>query len=280
MTDSHPFLSEEEKELLAQEEKRLGRPLAEMKYPGYQMCFACGEANPIGLHLHFFDRGDGCISFFTPKREHQSYNDRMHGGLAVTLMDEIMGNYLFLRDGIPAYTGKMETRFREPILIGEPVQIVAREVRRKGLLAVMEAKIMKKDGTVCAEAVSHMMLERKKGTVGMTKEELKAKIEELTGAESCCAELKEAGKAFLAALGTEKEKEAAEAFKKELAEDVNTLDQVLPFFASEEAVKYFGKETAENLLKAAEEAKAKGVRYCICPACTAGGYLLDHKDEF
>ena len=28
-----------------------------------------------------------------------------------------------------------------------------------------------------------------------------------------------------------------------------------------------------------EEAKANGAKYCICPACTAGGAILDKKDE-
>ena len=53
----------------------------------------------------------------------------------------------------------------------------------------------------------------------------------------------------------------------------------IPFFKSEAGVKYFGKETAAALAKAADEAKEKGSKYCICPACTAGGYLLDHIHE-
>lgn len=161
MKDSCSFLSEGEKRLLAGEEKKLGHSLTEMEPPGYSMCFACGGDNPIGLHLHFFDSGSGCISFFTPGKEHQSYDGRMHGGLILTLMDEVMGNAIFLREGIPAYTGRMESRFRTPVRIGEPVMITAEEVRRKGSLSVMEAKIIREDGTVCAEAVSHMVLERK-----------------------------------------------------------------------------------------------------------------------
>lgn len=60
---------------------------------------------------------------------------------------------------------------------------------------------------------------------------------------------------------------------------VQSIDTVIPFFKSEAGVKYFGKETAAALAKAADEAKAKGSKYCICPACTAGGYLLDHIHE-
>ncbi|WP_297022781.1 PaaI family thioesterase [uncultured Dialister sp.] len=56
----------------------------------------------------------------------------------------------------------MESRFRSPILIGETVKVVCREVKRKGPLAVMEAEVMHEDGTVAAEALSHMMFERPK----------------------------------------------------------------------------------------------------------------------
>ena len=152
-------LTEKEKEILTAECARLGIAVTEWeRNPEYSMCFACGMGNPIGLHLHFFKTPDGCLSVFTPKREHQSYNDRMHGGLIMTLMDEIMGNYLFLKEGTPAYTGKMESRFRKPVLIGETVLITCREVKRKGHLAILEATVQKEDGTIAAEATSHMML--------------------------------------------------------------------------------------------------------------------------
>lgn len=164
---NHPFpLNEKETALLRREEERRGITLVECpRNPAYNMCFACGTENPIGLHLHFFPLPQGCLSLFTPSREHQSYNDRMHGGLIMTLMDEVMGNYLFLKDGIPAYTGKMESRFRQPILIGETVLITCEEVRRKGHLIVMSAKITKEDGTIVAEATSHMMLGMKERVV-------------------------------------------------------------------------------------------------------------------
>lgn len=153
-------LNDKEKALLKKEEEKLGHPLKELTGgPAYSMCFACGNDNPLGLHLRFFSIPGGCLAFFTPSHEHQSYNDRMHGGLIMTLMDEVMGNYLFLNTGIPAYTGKMESRFRSPVLIGEPIKVICHEVKRKGPLSVMEAKVLHEDGTVAAEATSHMMFE-------------------------------------------------------------------------------------------------------------------------
>lgn len=114
----------------------------------------------------------------------------------------------------------------------------------------------------------------------MTKDEIIAKVKETIEAPSCCADLKKVGAAYLKAVGTADEAKAAEALKKELKADVNSIDAVIPFFGSEDAKKLFGAAQAEGMYKAAKEAKAKGVKYCICPACTAGGVLLDHIDEF
>ena len=67
----------------------------------------------------------------------------------------------------------------------------------------------------------------------MTKEERIAKVQEMIDAPSCCADLKEAGKAYLAAVGTDKEAEAQAALVAEMKEDVCAIDDVMAFFASE-----------------------------------------------
>jgi hypothetical protein len=116
--------------------------------------------------------------------------------------------------------------------------------------------------------------------IEMAKEEILGKVKEIMNAPSCYEGLKRVCEAYLKAAGTADEKEAALTLKKELKEDVCSIDQVIPFFESEEGAKVLGADTAKGLAKAAHEAKAKGVKYCICPACTAGGWLLDHESEW
>ena len=65
----------------------------------YSWCFACGKDNPSGLHMRFEIDDDKCTAYFTPRREHQSYPGRMHGGLVAVLLDEVTGNYLFAKEG-------------------------------------------------------------------------------------------------------------------------------------------------------------------------------------
>lgn len=125
----------------------------------YNWCFACGKDNPIGLKLKFKITEDECSTTFVPERQHQSYDGRMHGGLISTLLDETMGNFLYLRDGRAAYTAKMEVRFRQPVLIGEKVTVIARVKKQKGRLVEMESKMIKEDGILAAEAEAKMMYE-------------------------------------------------------------------------------------------------------------------------
>ena len=111
----------------------------------YPMCFACGKKNPIGLKMTFKMDEKECVSYFTPKEEHQSYNGMMHGGLISVLLDEIMGHYLFCMEGKPAYTAKMELRYRQPL--------------KKGWWGRKKGENKTKKGGVAAEGTAKMMLE-------------------------------------------------------------------------------------------------------------------------
>ena len=121
-------------------------------------CFGCGRDNPIGLKLDMKLDGDRCVAYFTPKAEHESYGDRMHGGLTSTLLDEVMGDYVFRMAGKPAYTARLEIRFRSAIRIGETVKVEGWPEVHRGRLFIMKGKITHADGTPAAEAKAEMML--------------------------------------------------------------------------------------------------------------------------
>lgn len=121
-------------------------------------CFGCGKDNPIGLHLQMHWLGDHYVAVFTPKKEHESYGDRMHGGLTCTLLDEVMGDYVFHTVGIPAYTAHMDIRYRQPVPIGQPLTVEAWLVKHRGRLYIMQGRVTNADGSVAAEAKAEMML--------------------------------------------------------------------------------------------------------------------------
>lgn len=99
--------------------------------------------------------------------------------------------------------------------------------------------------------------------------EIRQKVQEMIAAPSCCAELKEAGQAWLDAAGTAGEAEAASKLLAEIEEDIMPIDGLIAFAGSEMGVKVFGEERAAGMLAHAKEIKEKGGLYCDCPACAA-----------
>ncbi len=111
----------------------------------------------------------------------------------------------------------------------------------------------------------------------MTKTDLIQKVKDVTAAPSCCAELRAVSQAYLDALGTAGEAAAAKALVAELEEDVCSVDDLIGFAESIGGKKFFGPEKAAGMAAAAKKAKADGAVHCICPACTAGGVILDNR---
>ena len=111
----------------------------------------------------------------------------------------------------------------------------------------------------------------------MNKQTLIEKIKAMAAAPSCCAELKQAVQAYLDAVGTANEKSAAQNLIAEIAEDITTIDDLVPFAHSEIAVQIFGAEGAKKFAAHADELKASGAKYCDCGACAPGIEILNNK---
>ena len=128
-----------------------------MEKTEYTQCFGCGKDNPIGLKLDMHVNESDSYAEFVPKPEHQSYDDRMHGGLVSTLIDEVMGNHVFVLTGKPAYTADLHLRFKASVKIGEKVRIESHIVSRRGRLFVTKGCIIKENGTVAVTAEAKLM---------------------------------------------------------------------------------------------------------------------------
>ena len=63
-----------------------------------------------------------------------------------------------------------------------------------------------------------------------------------------------------------------------LAAEVCTVDELIGLCESETGVKFFGAEKAKAMAEAAKKSKAEGNKYCICPACQAGGKIYENRE--
>ncbi len=104
------------------------------------------------------------------------------------------------------------------------------------------------------------------------------KTKELIDAPTCSQEAREAAKAWLDAVGTDKEQEETKKYIAELEEDIVTVDGLIAFAESEAGAGVFG-EKAPEVAAHGREIKAAGAKYCDCPACAAVEAILSKKEE-
>lgn len=108
---------------------------------------------------------------------------------------------------------------------------------------------------------------------------IEEKTQEVLNAPSCCPELKEMAQKWLDAENTPEEEKVTKDYLQELSEDVLSIDALIGFASSEQGAQVFGEEQAKAMVEQATKAKEAGAKHCICPACSAGGAILDKKDE-
>ncbi|MFQ6791415.1 MAG: molecular chaperone Hsp90 [Thomasclavelia sp.] len=106
-----------------------------------------------------------------------------------------------------------------------------------------------------------------------------SKTKELIEAVTCCKELKEAGKNYLDAIGSDQENEMAKAYFKEMEEDIMPIDNLIAFAGSEAGTQVFG-DRAKEVEAHSKAIKEAGAKYCDCPACQICEELLAKKADY
>ena len=123
-----------------------------------EYCFACGEKNPIGLHLSFNFDGERIFTKKILPKEFQGYDGTAHGGILSTMLDETMCKFISAKYNEKAVTGRLEIRYKFPTPIEQELKITAwQENQRKNIIS-MRATVETLDGNVTAEATAKFAL--------------------------------------------------------------------------------------------------------------------------
>lgn len=116
-------------------------------------CFACGPANPIGMHLHFDRAGDaeGVVAHATLASHYQGWRGIAHGGIVMALLDEAMAHAAGFA-GHRGVTAAVNVRFRKPVPLERPIVVRGRVTwQRRNVLGV-EGNVFDADGRLLAHA--------------------------------------------------------------------------------------------------------------------------------
>ena len=124
------------------------------KQSNSKMCLICGLQNKAGLKAPFYEMEDNSVvTIFRYNDIHQSYPERVHGGMISSLLDELIGRAIWVYEPtIWGVTATLNVKFRKPVplneeLIGKGVIIENKKRLFKGV-----GYIYSKDLELLAEA--------------------------------------------------------------------------------------------------------------------------------
>ena len=112
------------------------------------------EHNPAHLGLRFSVEPPGLVARFVPEAIHRGAPGLLHGGLAATALDEVMGGLGWALDGVHTMTATLNLRYRQP------VPLDGREITVESWRPVLDSRRRQRvfgrlrlaDGTVAVEA--------------------------------------------------------------------------------------------------------------------------------
>ena len=113
-----------------------------------QRCFGCAPGHSGGLRLAFERRGDDVVTSFVPGDEHQGPPGLMHGGLVMTLADELgVWTVLAIKERM-AFTAGIHARQTRPVRLGRAVEGRGRIARDSSRVVEVEIDL-RQDGEPC-----------------------------------------------------------------------------------------------------------------------------------
>jgi len=122
--------------------------------PG-QPCFGCSPDHPSGFRLSFIEEADApaattgedaipaptLLTRFTPRESDQGPPGVMHGGLVLTLADELAAWALIVRLGKFGFTARVAANLVRPTRVGVEIEGRARISRSTGRTAEVQVRL-------------------------------------------------------------------------------------------------------------------------------------------
>ena len=124
------------------------------KQENSKMCLVCGLKNKFGLRAAFYElENNELLAVFQPMEEHQSYPNRLHGGISAAILDETIGRAIMMNysDDYWGVTVEFTSRYKKPVPLDEELRVVGRITKDGNRIFEGSGEILLKDGSVAVE---------------------------------------------------------------------------------------------------------------------------------
>lgn len=124
------------------------------KQKNYKLCYVCGVENPFGLKAPFYEMEDhSVVSIFEYKEIHQSYPERVHGGLIAAMLDEIAGRAIWIDEPDTfGVTTQLSVKYRKPVPYDALLKAVGKITRNTRRIMEAHSEIYDSNHQLLAEA--------------------------------------------------------------------------------------------------------------------------------
>jgi uncharacterized protein (TIGR00369 family) len=115
-------------------------------------CFVCSPRNDRGLKLAFHEaEGFELACAFRPSDVLENYPGMLHGGIAVTVLDELVGQAIFKHAGHLPVSVEANVRWHKPVKIGEACVAATQITATYERVYAASSWLFRSDGKVAAE---------------------------------------------------------------------------------------------------------------------------------
>jgi uncharacterized protein (TIGR00369 family) len=117
----------------------------------------CGQDNPRGLRLRSRVEDGRVVLEYTTAETDLGWKQMVHGGLAMTLLDEVMTWAAILAARRACVAAELTVRLRRPIQVGQRLRVEAWTDGGRARLILTEGRIADERGGVLATAAGKYM---------------------------------------------------------------------------------------------------------------------------
>lgn len=117
-------------------------------------CIICGMENNLGVKAQFYEMENGMLCTLLEFKEcHQSYPERVHGGMITALLDEMIGRVVWtIEPQTFGVTTSIKVDFKKPVPYGVPLKGVSYITKNSSRLFYASGELRDMDGNVLAKA--------------------------------------------------------------------------------------------------------------------------------
>ena len=120
--------------------------------PWTKSCFVCGELNPHGLRLRSRVEGDRVALSYTTREADLGYRHLVHGGISMTLLDEVMTWAAILTFERSCVAAELTVRLKQPVSVNQSLRVEGWITSAKSRLVLASGRILDEDGRELATA--------------------------------------------------------------------------------------------------------------------------------